>query len=708
MPIDFPNSPSTNDEFTSGSTTWRWDGTVWKVVRDFAPTGATGAVGPTGAVGQTGATGITGINWEAAFDFIAYSVGDTVQYNGSAYYCNTAIAIGDIMSHIPGSSARWDLLAAKGAVGATGPTGENGTIGVDGATGPTGATGATVTGPGIATGGTTGQILAKLDNTDYSTAWIDNYAEKTYFLVRNNTGSTISKGTLVAAVGSEPSGRIDVAPFETTGTQDSEIRVMGMATNNISNGVNGEVISFGTITGLDTRGSTASAIAVGDETWAEGDILFAHPTVAGKLTKVRPQHDLAVAFITVRHASAGQIAVRIVPGNHHLEWLHDVTFDAPEENELLAYDEENSVWVNRAASEIGLATLNDSGVVPDEQLPADIVRTDGLSSSLGDYIPTSQKGQAGGVADLDITGKVPTSQLPDGFGITGATGATGGVGPQGPAGPQGVGGNTGATGVTGAGVTGNTGAQGNTGATGATGAQGETGAGSTGAQGNTGATGSTGATGPEGSFGGATFKYDYDATSTADADPGPGKLRLNSLTLSSASVLYIDDVDLDSNDIHSFLQTIDDSTSTIKGHFKISKQSDPTIFFLYAINSLVDDTTHFNVNCTYLAGSGSLTNGDDVYVTFARTGDAGDKGNTGATGAQGVTGPTGSNGTIGVDGATGQTGATGSTGATGPTGNTGAGTTGATGPTGATGAGATGATGPTGIGDLLYLAATYR
>jgi collagen type VII alpha len=156
MPIDFPNSPSTNDEFTSGSTTWRWDGTVWKVVRDFAPTGATGAVGPTGAVGQTGATGITGINWEAAFDFIGYSVGDTVQYNGSAYYCNTAIAIGDIMSHIPGSSARWDLLAAKGAVGATGPTGETGAIGNTGATGSTGVTGPTGTNGTIGVDGQTG------------------------------------------------------------------------------------------------------------------------------------------------------------------------------------------------------------------------------------------------------------------------------------------------------------------------------------------------------------------------------------------------------------------------------------------------------------------------------------------------------------------------------------------------------------------------
>jgi hypothetical protein len=129
---------------------------------------------------------------------------------------------------------------------------------------------------------------------------------------------------------------------------------MGMATANISNGVNGEVISFGTLTGIDTRGDTTSAIAVGDETWAAGDILFAHPTVAGKLTKVRPQHDLAVAFITVRHASTGQIAVRIVPGNNHLEWMHDVTIDTPADNEVLAYDDFSGTWKNQTAVEAGL------------------------------------------------------------------------------------------------------------------------------------------------------------------------------------------------------------------------------------------------------------------------------------------------------------------------------------------------------------------
>ena len=53
--INFPNSPSVNDTHTVGDRTWKWNGSVWAVVR------ATDLlVGPTGAVGTTGVTGSTG------------------------------------------------------------------------------------------------------------------------------------------------------------------------------------------------------------------------------------------------------------------------------------------------------------------------------------------------------------------------------------------------------------------------------------------------------------------------------------------------------------------------------------------------------------------------------------------------------------------------------------------------------------------------
>lgn len=64
-----------------------------------------------------------------------------------------------------------------GATGAQGPQGEKGDKGDKGDTGaqgPQGATGAT--GAGVASGGTTGQVLKKKSNTDYDTEWANDSA----------------------------------------------------------------------------------------------------------------------------------------------------------------------------------------------------------------------------------------------------------------------------------------------------------------------------------------------------------------------------------------------------------------------------------------------------------------------------------------------------------------------------------------------------
>jgi hypothetical protein len=51
------------------------------------------------------------------------------------------------------------------------PKGEQGPSGADGATGPAVADG--VDGQGVPTGGSTGQVLAKIDGTDFNTEWVD-------------------------------------------------------------------------------------------------------------------------------------------------------------------------------------------------------------------------------------------------------------------------------------------------------------------------------------------------------------------------------------------------------------------------------------------------------------------------------------------------------------------------------------------------------
>ncbi|WP_221067385.1 DNRLRE domain-containing protein [Methylomagnum ishizawai] len=61
---------------------------------------------------------------------------------------------------------------ATGAIGPDGPQGPTGPTGATGATGPDGATGPTgPAGPGVPIGGSAGQVLAKIDGTDYNTQW---------------------------------------------------------------------------------------------------------------------------------------------------------------------------------------------------------------------------------------------------------------------------------------------------------------------------------------------------------------------------------------------------------------------------------------------------------------------------------------------------------------------------------------------------------
>ena len=241
-------------------------------------------------------------------------------------------------------------------------------------------------------------------------------------------------------------------------------------------------------------------------------------------------------------------------------------------------------------------------------------------------------------------------------GPQGATGGEGSTGPNGPIGPQGYQGATGAAGATGpAGATGAKGdvgdpggATGPAGATGARGATGSTGPagtdgndGATGAQGVKGATGSTGpigATGLTGNFGGITVIYEF-TTNADDTDPGLGKIKFNDQFLPDATKFYLDDKDADGTDIQSFLRTIDDSTSPLKGHFRVGVQNNPSEFAIYTITSLSEKDGYFEVVCAFVDGVFRFDDASQMAVTFARTGDVGPAGATGPDGATGPYGP---------------------------------------------------------------------
>ena len=95
-------------------------------------------------------------------------------------------------------------------------------------------------------------------------------------------------------------------------------------------------------------------------------------------------------------------------------------------------------------------------------------------------------------------------------------------------------------------------------------------------QGDDGTQGIQGIAGKDGNFGGATFDYTF-STDITNTDPGIGVLKFNDIDISISSQMYIDDQNDAETDIQSFLRTVDDSTSTIKGHFRISNKFDSRI-----------------------------------------------------------------------------------------------------------------------------------
>jgi len=146
--------------------------------------------------------------------------------------------------------------------------------------------------------------------------------------------------------------------------------------------------------------------------------------------------------------------------------------------------------------------------------------------------------------------------------------------------------------------------------------------GDTGSTGATGSTGSTGATGAAGTNSQLAMTF---SNSTSDADPGAGKIAFNNGTLSSVSILYVDDADDASADISSFVQSWDDvSNSTANGIVTVTKEGTPSTYALFKVSGSVTNATGYTkVPVTHVVSSGSFSNLDGVGVHFSYSGQDG-------------------------------------------------------------------------------------
>jgi hypothetical protein len=162
---------------TNASVTNKGDET--NVVLNFTiPRGDTGPQGPAGKQGPAGGTGpagpgvATGGTKGQVLAKKSNANYDTEWINNSGGGSTVSVNVGETTTGKPGTNAS---VTNKGdetnvVLNFTIPRGDTGPQGPAGKQGPAGGTGPA--GPGVATGGTTGQVLAKKSNANYDTEWI--------------------------------------------------------------------------------------------------------------------------------------------------------------------------------------------------------------------------------------------------------------------------------------------------------------------------------------------------------------------------------------------------------------------------------------------------------------------------------------------------------------------------------------------------------
>jgi predicted heme/steroid binding protein len=171
--------------------------------------------------------------------------------------------------------------------------------------------------------------------------------QETFYLVKNQTGAPIPKGTVVRADGTVgASGRILIAPFLANGTVPSKFCI-GVTAETIANGADGFVTAFGKIRQINTA------------SFPNGTVLYASPTSAGGFTATPPQapnNIVTVAIVVNSNTTNGAIFVRPTFSSNINE-DEGVKITTPVANEGLFYN--GGYWVNKTiAAALGYTPAN--------------------------------------------------------------------------------------------------------------------------------------------------------------------------------------------------------------------------------------------------------------------------------------------------------------------------------------------------------------
>jgi len=121
----------------------------------------------------------------------------------------------------------------------------------------------------------------------------------------------------------------------------------------------------------------------------------------------------------------------------------------------------------------------------------------------------------------------------------------------------------------------------------------------------------------------ALFQY---STTTTDSDPSGGYLHFNNTTISSATILYVDDLDYNATDVSAWVQSFDDvsGNATNRGRMRVSKADDLGVWHSLKVSAAVTDASGYTkITFVYIDGAGTLAADDKVFLSFVASGEDG-------------------------------------------------------------------------------------
>ena len=129
---------------------------------------------------------------------------------------------------------------------------------------------------------------------------------ESYIEVINKTASTLPNGSVVRFSGVSLDEIPEASPLIADGSTPP-LYLIGVLTNTLIPGQRGRATVFGKLRNINTTGSDVG------ETWQQGDLLYSHPTQAGKLTRVQPTAPnlvISIAAVLKVDSTQGKILVR--------------------------------------------------------------------------------------------------------------------------------------------------------------------------------------------------------------------------------------------------------------------------------------------------------------------------------------------------------------------------------------------------------------